>query len=182
MSQSAAGGPGQCSVCGSAFRLVASSSVLRKHGWSSSQTAPYAGFGEVPLGSTVWNPASSAAVAQSQLEPPLSCNFNLVPGSISLPFEFKSFGGSILKRLPKGARSLAASVLLRCLRQLLSDGQNPTHWWRLLQFPASFAQPLRGGKRHNLTSRILAQLYIFDEGHVVQCLGNTEGLVGKKRV
>jgi len=143
MSQSTAGGTGQCSVCGSAFRLVASSGVFRKHGWSSSQTAPCAGSGKLPLGFVVSNPASSTAISLTLLEPPLSCISSIVTGSIGLPIDFKPFGGSILKRLPKGARSLAASVLLRCLRQLLNDVQNPTHWWRLLQFPASFAQPLR---------------------------------------
>ena len=49
MSQSAAGSFGQCSVCGSVFRLVASSGVLRKHGWCSSQPASCAGSGKLPL-------------------------------------------------------------------------------------------------------------------------------------
>jgi len=94
---------------------------------------------------------------------------------ISPPFMFKGFQGVILKRLPKGARSFAASVLQRCIRQLLGDVYNPSRWLRLFQFASCFAQPPRGVKTHNLTSRILAQLRLIDEGGFVQGVPEKSG-------
>jgi len=166
MSQSLGCASGQCTVCGSTFRLVASTGVLRKHGFGSSHPAR--------VGSGILTLACGHAPTNSSL----SSTFNISNSSSSsqlpsghdcdsTPFNFVGFNGVILKRLPKSARAFVAVVFQRCLSQLLSDGLSPSRWLRLFQFPSCFAQPPRGGKRRNLMSRSMAQLRLFDEGGLV---------------
>ena len=64
-------------------------------------------------------------------------------------------GAPILKRLPKGLRPSASTVLQRLVQNVVRDPQNPDHWDRLFGFaPACFARPDREGKSRNLTSLV----------------------------
>src|SRR5258708_5335297 len=148
MSQSLGGASGQCQVCGNTFRVVASTGVLRKHGWGNSNPACI-GSGKPPVG--VPQPLPEALLNDSRDLFDSSTSGQLPCSSVKAapPFAFVSFKGVILKRLPKGTRAFAATVFNSCIRQLLSDGSNPTRWQRLFQFPTCFAQPPRGGKKHN---------------------------------
>jgi len=121
MSQSSAAASGQCSVCGSTFKLVASTGVLRKHGWNSSLSVACVGSGRLPLGTapSVNAPTLATTLLNESLDlfgPSSSSQLLGVDCGISPLFVFKGFQGVILKCLPKVARSFAASVLQHCIR------------------------------------------------------------------
>ena len=74
-------------------------------------------------------------------------------------------GAPLLKRLPKGVRPGALSVLHRLIQNVVRDPQNADHRGRLFSFaPACFARRSRGGKSRNLTSLVKRQIEAFDSG------------------
>jgi len=77
---------------------------------------------------------------------------------------FHSLAGIILQQILRGARLRAATVFESCLHQVQKNVNNSQAWLHLLLFPICFFQPHRGGKRHSLTPRILAQLQLFENG------------------
>src|SRR5882757_7402414 len=64
----------------------------------------------------------------------------------------------ILKRIPKGARIMASSVLENVLTRVTDGPDDLSAWNRLFSFPHCLVKPLMGGVRRNLTSSILARL------------------------
>jgi len=72
--------------------------------------------------------------------------------------------GGLLKRIPKAARLLAASLFERCLRGVVVCPSDLTGWHKLFEFASCFLQPPRGGKHRNLSAQILAQIAMFDQG------------------
>ena len=73
--------------------------------------------------------------------------------------------GDILKRIPKGARSAAANLLSKLIRDVLQHPLSTSSWSKLLGFSsACLAKPSRGGKSRNLTTQIVKQLSQYDQG------------------
>src|SRR5207245_6323148 len=73
--------------------------------------------------------------------------------------------GKILKRIPRGARDIAAEEFQRSLRVVLDEPESREGWTRLMGFAGGcLGQPsVRGGKRHNLTSSVVAHIKTFSE-------------------
>ena len=73
--------------------------------------------------------------------------------------------GDILKRIPKGARSAAANLLSKLIRDVLQHPLSTPSGSKLLGFPsACLAKPSRGGKSRNLTTQIFKQISQYDQG------------------
>src|ERR1043165_4891804 len=61
----------------------------------------------------------------------------------------------LLKHIPKGARAQTGRLLINIINKILNDAENPNRWQMLLNFGAAILeQPIKGGRRHNLTSTI----------------------------
>jgi len=150
-----------CSVCGSSFRTVLSSGLLRKHGWGHGHP-PCVGSGMLPGVAVLDHVLHMTALnAPSQIG---SENSQLGLDAQSKQFTFEPPGGVLLKRLPRGARMRASAAFESCLRGVLDVGADEFSWKRLLSFPRCFYRPSRGRKRYNLTSRIFAQIEAFENG------------------
>jgi len=80
--------------------------------------------------------------------------------------KFKRLQGvRVLKRIPKGARQLAAKLLKELLDSVLSDSNNLVAWDRLLGFAQiCLASPKRGGKSHNLTNEVKKKIIAYQSG------------------
>ena len=86
-----------------------------------------------------------------------------------------------LKRIPKGARAQASSLLTRLIRDVLSNVNDLRPWVRLLNFSHScFACPARGGRSRNLTTLVIRQIAAFDEGRQ-QSAGPATRSSGRRR-
>ena len=87
----------------------------------------------------------------------------------------------ILKRIPRGARTEAATALQQLLSDVVKDANNIVTWERLLGFaPACLAQPGRGGKSRNLTTLVNRQIRAYD-GHTDIGIGIDKANVRKIR-
>jgi len=68
----------------------------------------------------------------------------------------------LLKTIPKGARSSTCKLLTNVINHIISDPMSLSSWQSLLTFGALILeQPVRGGRRHNLTSTIKNQVVEF---------------------
>jgi Reverse transcriptase (RNA-dependent DNA polymerase) len=156
-SQSAASGAkmGLCSVCGAEYKLVESTGVLRKHGHSKGDTKGCSGSGRLPLDPTDVNtgcggasidsnlPSSSSASLQANHQPAFAPHCPVRP---------------TLKRLPRGVRQRAATFFEERVRDVVNHPTDRNSWARLLEFGCCLGQPERGGKRQNLTKKVLDQI------------------------
>ena len=88
------------------------------------------------------------------------------PFSIRPPHEVR-----VLKRIPKGARLATAKTLLDLIDKVTNDINNMVAWDRLMGVStACLARPDRGGRSHNLTSRIRKQVSAYHEGATITTL------------
>src|SRR6218665_1711782 len=63
--------------------------------------------------------------------------------------------GRILKHIPKAARPGVSRLLAMIINRILADPTSVHQWQCLLSFAAVvLEQPMRGGRRHNLTATI----------------------------
>jgi len=144
--------------------VVSSTGVLQKHGWSDSHP-PCTGPGKlhlrvaIPVAPAILDELGSQ-IGASVVVPCVSYHLE--------EFEFIAPRGTLLKRIPKGARQRASIVFEGCIRRILADGINLELWKRLFLFPAFSTQPKREGKRSYLTSRIQAQLQLFNVGGLLK--------------
>ena len=68
----------------------------------------------------------------------------------------------LLKHIPKAARHSLCGLLTTVINRILLDPLSPEPWRLLLSFGAfTLTQTVRGGKRHNLTSKIKARVENF---------------------
>ena len=69
----------------------------------------------------------------------------------------------ILKRIPRGARDAAGAEFDRCLSSVLVHPDKRSSWSKLFAFAGGcLRQPgSRGGRRHNLTSAVIANIRDF---------------------
>src|SRR6218665_1960670 len=68
----------------------------------------------------------------------------------------------LLNHIPKAARHGLSSLLTTIIGRILQHPTTPMAWQHLLSFGAfTLAQPTRGGRRHNLTSKIKARTNDF---------------------
>ena len=163
-SQGGGVGAGLCSVCGALFKLVPSSGVLRRHGHGHGRP-PCQGSGAPPA--TQPPPPSLDNTSGDLFEDSLSSL--TTPSTITPPaLDFRRPPRATLKRIPRGARQGAARLFEKRLNAVSRRPDDRGAWRDLLQFGGCLAQPLRGGKRNNLTSSILAQIDRVDRGQPAQ--------------
>lgn len=69
---------------------------------------------------------------------------------------------SLLRHIPKGARSGAGRLLTEIIEAILKDPQNVEKWRCLLAFGAGTLEvPMRGGRRHSLTLQVKRRVATF---------------------
>ena len=69
----------------------------------------------------------------------------------------------VLKRIPKGARAVAAHLLHKLIHDVLLHSSSSSSWSKLLGFPsACLSKPNRGGKSRNLTTLVTNQIIQYD--------------------
>src|SRR5271170_4809185 len=139
---------GSCSVCGATVKLVSSGAAYR-HGHGHGRPA-CPGSGQPPRAPLIDNLDASANLFEADT----STNGS----SSAITFGLRPPGRSTLRRVPQGARQRAAQALGARLQALLAAPEDLDRWREALQFADCLAQPLRGGKRHNLTTQIVTQI------------------------
>src|SRR5277367_3746580 len=139
---------GSCSVCGSTVKLVSSGAAYR-HGHGHGRPA-CPGSGQPPRAPLIDNLDASADLFEADT----STNGS----NLAITFGLRPPGRSTLRRVPQGARQRAAQAFGARLQALLAAPEDLDRWREALQFADCLAQPLRGGKRHNLTTQIVTQI------------------------
>ena len=148
------------------IKVVKSSGLLRRHG---PHDNPCTGHNLSPVPGSFVPAASGTTTTQAALQATADdTSVDLFDSSSSAPtlsVGHPTRGAPILKRLPKGVRPGASTVLQRLIQNVVRDPQNADYWERLFSFaPACFARPGRGGKSRNLTSLVKRQIEAFDSG------------------
>ena len=160
-------GSGTCSVCRrSLIKIVKSFSLLRRHG---PHDNPCTGHNLSPVPDSFVPAVSGPTTTRASQVSANDTSADLFDSSLSLAptpsVGHPTRGAPILKRLPKGVRSSASTVLQHLIQTVVRDPQTPVHWERLFSFaPACFGRPGRGGKSRNLTSLVKRQIEAFDSG------------------
>ena len=158
-------GSGTCPVCRRAgIKVIKSSGLLRRHG---PHDNPCTGHNLSPVTGSFVPAASGSTTTQASQASANDTSADLFDTS-SAPTPsvgHPTRGAPILKRLPKGVRPSASTVLQHLIQTVVRDPQTSDHWGRLFSFaPACFVRPGRGGKSRNLTSLVKRQIEAFDSG------------------
>ena len=125
---------------------------LWKHGHGVGQT-------ECPGSHRLPQPNSTSSLGQaSDLDQPVVIHDSLSGPDCVRGFEFPAPSRPTLRRIPHGARLKAAAALESRLRSVITSSGDLDCWTRLLCFAECLSQPTRGGKRFNLTTRIVTQI------------------------
>ena len=164
----------QCQVCKGLYRLVASTGLLRRHGYGSSHP-PCSGSGVLPVASSGQRVRIDSVGTEDAdildtaicFSPDYTTPSEDSSISSSSSFSFNEVPHRILKHIPRSVRLKAASVFDSCLRAVVGGSENLSHWYRLLHFPTCLRRPSRGGKRFNLSSQVSAQVDFFDQGNIL---------------
>src|SRR5882757_3986859 len=155
---------GQCGTCSQCYALCPKSGKLRKHNVGHGG-GDCKGSGSVPVGPDHeggFHQGMSVEVVEGGV--PVSVEGE---GGEGLESFIAAFGvDPILKRIPKGARIMAGSVLERVLDRIVDGPEDLQAWSRLFCFSQCLVKPQRGGIRRNLTSSVLARLKFFNDGGV----------------
>jgi Reverse transcriptase (RNA-dependent DNA polymerase) len=189
------GSIGTCTVCRrGGFRVVNGSGLLWKHGprgnlCMGSHTRPALGSVSAAPMLSVHRASIDGHPLTANLQPIVSTHlpdpslsFSTTSWTTSgepVSIKHMEYGGPILKRIPKGARSAVAEVLERLIRDTLHDPSSTEPWLKLLGFSSCLARPKRGGKSRNLTTQVIKLVRSYDSGDGVV---TKEGLSEKRRV
>lgn len=112
------------------------------------------GSGQPPMGGFDIQRARPAG--DTSVDPLLDSSRQDLEGGLG--FELRPPTRHTLKRIPRGARQKAAQGLDRCIRAVVSTPLDLDAWRNLLQFADCLSQPIRGGKRNNLTTQVVSQI------------------------
>ena len=179
LSQDANKKSGTCSVCFATRQLHNKDGTIHIHG---PRDNPCAGSHLPPLSQSIHTQQS---ISVSQMVQPVSFHSQvgvstIIASSVSttstpLPaVETKPSSPAsdvvkhpphmqILKRIPKGARPAAASLLQKLLKDVVLHPTSTTSWSKLLAFSSScLVKPNRGGKTRNLTTSIVKLVREYD--------------------
>src|SRR6218665_1069960 len=183
---------GACSVCGLIRKIHFKNGKVYLHG---SRRKRCIGSNQLPVAdSSKHDPSSSQgglSEAGSQRTTSVDLTTSVLVESAQKRIIFHPEPKSrILKHIPKAARSCTGRLLTTIINKILADPSTLHHWQVLLSFAAIvLEQPMRGGKRHNLTSTIKKQTedffhtwrdkgaLVFDQQHGEQQHGETRGLL-----
>ena len=156
---------GTCSVCGLVYHLVPSTGCLHRHGYSASYPA-CSGTGKLPIGAASDGATGAAPDALDEAmccSPASPSDSDSASDDSSPSFTMTPPTFKIIKRIPRPARHRAGMIFESCLKDVVRLGTLAS-WRRLFNFASALRQPSRGGRRINLSARILAQLDMFDSG------------------
>ena len=154
MSQTANKASGVCPVCKATRQLHLKDGTLHQHG---PRTNRCPGTGQKPL-TNVCNPITSASSPPPV--PSQACSqFPLVNSVAYNPDSFVShppYWQRSIKHIPKAARFTCAQTLTSLLRAVVAHPELAANWQAILDFGFNILRcPVRGGKRHNMSSTIL---------------------------
>ena len=154
LSQTANKASGVCPVCKATRQLHLKDGTLHQHG---PRTNRCPGTGQKPLTivcdpiipAASIPPVPSHACSQIHLVTPIT---HIVNSSISHPpYWLRS-----IKHIPKAARFTCARTLTSLLSAVVAHPESAANWQAILDFGFDILRcPVRGGKRHNLSSTIL---------------------------
>lgn len=177
LSQEANKKSGTCRVCFATRQLHMKDGTVHNHGPRSKLCS---GSHQPPLSDSVQLRQSTPATvvtmvttAATSAAPEVATptrQLPSVPGAVPVLIDTvvshpRCNNSDILKRIPKGARSAAANLLLKLIRDVLQHPLSTTSWSKLLGFSsACLAKPRRGGKSRNLTTQIVKQIFQYDQG------------------
>src|SRR6218665_2712031 len=145
---------GVCSVCGNVRKLHDKNGKVHLHG---PRIKPCLGSNELPAayGSQL-DPSSQRGPSWNQgIVLPDSVASGQDIGSLTRNCLHPVPKGRILKHIPKAARPSVSRLLATIINRILADPTSVHQWQCLLSFAAVvLEQPVRGGRRHNLTATI----------------------------
>jgi hypothetical protein len=149
-------------VSAAGIKVVRSSGLLRRHG---KHDNPCTGHNLSPVTGSFVPAVSGSTTTQASQASANDTSADLFDTS-SAPTPSVGHltrGAPILKRLPKGVRPSASTVLQHLIQTVVLDPQTSDHWGRLFSFtPACFVRPGQDGKSRNLTSLVKCQIEAFD--------------------
>ena len=180
---------GTCSVCLAIRQLHIKDGTVHKHG---PRDNPCSGSHQPPLSNSVHlHPASQSSettsvsnhTAAQGLASTSPADVSTVVGTSStiasvnmvtintdsqstiqsIPVKHHGISRPVLKRIPKGARPVAAKLLQKLIQDVLLHSSSSSSWSKLLGFPsACLSKPNRGGKSRNLTTLFTNQIIQYD--------------------
>ena len=154
-SSSTRGQSGVCSECGATFKLVQASGFVWKHGHGHGRPFCLASD-RLPASHSIPDLSSSADRLDSSQASSLDASQR--DALLNAEFTLPSSPRQTLRRIPRGVRQKAALTFENCLRKVLATPDDLGSWRSLFQFAECLSQPVRGGKRQNLTSQISSQI------------------------
>jgi len=164
---------GTCSVCDNdQIGVIRSTGRLRKHG---PRSAPCTGYNSLPVegsvrlrdtrasssadyndpGETINETSDNGPIESTNLDDTLTDDSESSSGPFAHPIKPSR---PILKRIPKGVRGAAASLLNVLITAVLENRTSLKAWSRLLGFASCLSNPPRGGRSRNLTTLLLRQI------------------------
>ena len=164
---------GTCGVCDNdQIGVIRSTGRLRKHG---PRSAPCTGYNSLPVegsvrlrdtrasssadyndpGETINETSDNGPVESTNLDDTLTDDSESSSGPFAHPIKPSR---PILKRIPKGVRGAAASLLNVLITAVLENRTSLKAWSRLLGFASCLSNPPRGGRSRNLTTLLLRQI------------------------
>ena len=166
---------GACSVCDNdQIGVIRTTGRLRKHG---PRSAPCSGYNSLPVEGSVRLRDIRASTSSNNNDrgdiiAETSDDGLIAPTRATLDDSLDENGESsseqfvhpskpskpILKRIPKGARGAAASLLSNLITTVLENRTSLKAWSRLLGFATCLSNPPRGGRSRNLTTLLLRQI------------------------
>ena len=150
---------GLCGVCFEERKLHHKNGMVHRHG---PRDNPCSGSNKPPMMGPCLPPQPATAPDGTQLDtpgPPLAD-----PGSPHMPelIPHPYLQNKLIKHIPKAARHGLCGLLTSVIDRILLEPDSPLLWQQLLSFGAlTLTQPTRGGRRHNLTSKIKARTNEF---------------------
>src|SRR6218665_1018043 len=163
---------GNCSKCGSVRKLHDSDGKVHLHGH---RADPCKGSHKLPRNATRMSSADEEndttrigdPTDTSPPRPPT--NLGLISSEAVGPVErddqtiaHPTLPFRLMKHIPKAARPCTGRLLSTLINGILKEADKPSRWQALLTFGASILeQPIRGGRRHNLTSTVKKRVESF---------------------
>ena len=156
---------GECTVCHRSGLTIASGRLWR-HG---PKALPCRGSNLPPVPGSLQDRVDdpTGSTGSSQLDDTSLDLFTDATPPTTDRLDLPNSGLPLLKRVPRGARVAASSLLVQLIRAVLSNINDQEAWRRLLGWaPGCFTRPLRGGKSRNLTTLISGQIRSYSAGGV----------------
>jgi len=160
---------GICSVCGTTRHLHDIDGLVHSHG---SRIKPCTGSHKPPANddrhiattdsTSHTQPVDTQALGgSSNTQIPINLK-NTAHSYSCVNMQHPSLNVGLIRHIPKGARPSTCKLLTNIINLVISDPMSLSNWQSLLTFGSIILeQPVRGGRRHNLTSTVKKRVVEF---------------------